>query len=1279
MPNFFGESFNQTTFAALMARLLVVVTLVFGTTISQAQTPPFIVGQPQNQLVLTGSNAVFSVGATGNNPAYHWYFNGTSIASAISQTLILTNVQATQAGNYSVSVSNASGSVTSSNAILTVLTVTINPYPAGTLGYDLFEGTCEKAGLTNSRTASYNPNASNLGSNTAVWTWPANLSCVGYASDGFQTVLITSNALLSCGHFGGEMGQTVTFHDTNGVPWVAVVTNTIHPIADLVIAQLSSAAPPSIVIPYVLPPNYANYIAGHTLLGMPAFWLHKNPGHIDYAPIADIGDYGWYGYGTWIRLNHANNGFSGSSATGGDSGSPAFLSWKNCPVLMFATTLAGDACGLFVSGMTNWNSLAALGLTNGMKVIDVSGYPLWTGNGTNTFTLTVSGAGTNYISVFYRSAVPVAGFAGKPINGFAPLQVVFSDASSGNITNWLWNFGDGNSITNNNKGNVTHTYSAAGNYMVTLTVGGPGGTNTVTQTNYVSVSPLPAAPVAGFTGTPVSGLAPLPVVFSDSSTGSITNWLWDFGDGNSITNNNNGNVTHTFAAAGNYAVTLTVSGAGGMNTATQINYVNVSSVPVAPTPGFTGTPTNGNAPLQVVFSDASIGSITNWIWNFGDGNSVTNNNNGSVTNTYANVGNYTVTLTVSGPGGASTETQTSSVSVTTSSAAPGTGFTGIRTGGLAPLQQMSSSANITLNTPASQLNVSAGSVFNFTWQTTDLTPAATINLYLDINNNPASGLIPIVSGLPNQMGSILNTSYVWQASATLAGTNYYVYATMTDGSSSASSFAPGQLQIDSVGTFQLLSSIEATNATYVYAYAYYGVTYTGTNQLVLGANVISVTNGTAIHQFIVTRVPSLAQVEAVQYNPLNQVTTITNGNGIVTTMTYDPLGRLVQRQSSNGALVTYGYDVLSRRTNMVDYTGTTFYGYDGLNRFTNVTTSASGVFGGGDNLVLSYEYDLAGQETAIVYPGGERIQYSYDSGGRIKTVNNVTRTLLFQYYYNPTNSLLNKLSRPNGIETDYAYDSMGRLTNILHQVSSTSALVAQYGYTLDAIGKTTLLTTTLPGSVALEQYGYDYFDRLTNVVYGNNGVIDANSLSVSYTYDGNGNRLTMTTKTNNVVTEIRTYNYGAENRLLNVINQNGLLLDTYTYDPAGNRIEKVATNYTAFYTYDERNLMTTYADQTNAFAYAYNGDAQRVSTTENGALTRYVTDPNRSLFQVVQERNGSGALTASYTFGGTRLATWNGGAVTYELDDRLGSIRLVTDAAGNVVQSYNYDAFGGKK
>ena len=217
----------------------------------------------------------------------------------------------------------------------------------------------------------------------------------------------------------------------------------------------------------------------------------------------------------------------------------------------------------------------------------------------------------------------------------------------------------------------------------------------------------------------------------------------------------------------------------------------------------------------------------------------------------------------------------------------------------------------------------------------------------------------------------------------------------------------------------------------------------------------------------------------------------------------------------------------------------------------------------------------------------------------------------------------------------------------------------------------------MPGGITkLEQYLYDSFDRLTNVVYGDYGVINNTALSVSYGYDGNGNRMTMATRTNNAVTEIRGYVYGNENRLLTVTNQNGVLLDSYNYDPAGNRIRKVATNKAVGYGYDERNLLTSYVDNTNQIAYTYNGDAQRVSKSLNGGLTSFIIDPIRGAYEVAQERNASGTVTASYILGASRLATWNGTAITYDLTDRNGSVRLVTDASGRVLQRYDYDAFG---
>ena len=86
--------------------------------------PPVITTQPQSQTVPSGNNTTFGVAANGSGSlSYQWSFNGTNLAGATTASLTLTNVQFNQAGNYAVLVTNAFGSVLSSNAVLTVTAI----------------------------------------------------------------------------------------------------------------------------------------------------------------------------------------------------------------------------------------------------------------------------------------------------------------------------------------------------------------------------------------------------------------------------------------------------------------------------------------------------------------------------------------------------------------------------------------------------------------------------------------------------------------------------------------------------------------------------------------------------------------------------------------------------------------------------------------------------------------------------------------------------------------------------------------------------------------------------------------------------------------------------------------------------------------------------------------------------------------------------------------------------------------------------------------------------
>ncbi|HEY5911245.1 MAG TPA: immunoglobulin domain-containing protein, partial [Verrucomicrobiae bacterium] len=91
-------------------------------------TAPSITTQPASQTVLAGANVSFTVVATGTAPlSYQWMKNGGNIAGATTATLTLNNVTSTDAGSYTVRVTNSGGNVTSSAAMLTVNPVIVGP------------------------------------------------------------------------------------------------------------------------------------------------------------------------------------------------------------------------------------------------------------------------------------------------------------------------------------------------------------------------------------------------------------------------------------------------------------------------------------------------------------------------------------------------------------------------------------------------------------------------------------------------------------------------------------------------------------------------------------------------------------------------------------------------------------------------------------------------------------------------------------------------------------------------------------------------------------------------------------------------------------------------------------------------------------------------------------------------------------------------------------------------------------------------------------------------
>lgn len=240
---------------------------------------------------------------------------------------------------------------------------------------------------------------------------------------------------------------------------------------------------------------------------------------------------------------------------------------------------------------------------------------LYAGGGSYTVTLTATtpyctGTGTLAMSVEPR---PVAGLIADPPTGCAPMEVNFTNASTG-ASSQLWEFGDGGMSTDSQP---AHTYSNPGTadsvYTVRLVVSTPSGCS---DTAITAITVAPAV-LALFSHDAQPGCAPLAVNFTNNSLGG-TDFLWDFGDGSTSTE---ASPSHTYINQSGVlqvmTVTLTVSNWAGCSSTQQ------QSITVYPEPNFSfsALPDSGCTPLQVTFP-VVLGAVSHQ-WDFGDGSTGT--------------------------------------------------------------------------------------------------------------------------------------------------------------------------------------------------------------------------------------------------------------------------------------------------------------------------------------------------------------------------------------------------------------------------------------------------------------------------------------------------------------------------------------------------------------------------------------------------------------------------------------------------------------------------------
>jgi WD40 repeat protein len=309
------------------------------------------------------------------------------------------------------------------------------------------------------------------------------------------------------------------------------------------------------------------------------------------------------------------------------------------------------------------------------------------------------------VTVEEANTPPTVTFMAIPPQGKMPLTVTFDATGSfdadGSIIKYEWSL---NEQVLGTEPQITHTFSAVGEYLVQLTVTDEQGLITTAQQN-VSVTSPNQIPVALFTATPLVGEAPLTVILnareSFDPNGEIVNYEWTI----------NGQKLSGMMASclltnpGKYLINLKITDNQGTSTQAQ-QTVTIIAPNQTPTARFTAIPLSGIAPLVVTLDASSSvdpdGSIVNYKWDLNDQLLAYGN---PTTHTFTETGELMLTLTITDNQGATAKTH-QNLQVIAPNQIPTASFTVTPTTGQAPL---------TVTLDASSSTDSDGSIINYKW------------------------------------------------------------------------------------------------------------------------------------------------------------------------------------------------------------------------------------------------------------------------------------------------------------------------------------------------------------------------------------------------------------------------------------------------------------------------------------------------------------------------------------------------------------------------------------
>lgn len=379
---------------------------------------------------------------------------------------------------------------------------------------------------------------------------------------------------------------------------------------------------------------------------------------------------------------------------------------------------------------------------------------------------------------------------------------------------------------------------------------------------------------------------------------------------------------------------------------------------------------------------------------------------------------------------------------------------------------------------------------------------------------------------------------------------------------------------------------------------------------------------------------------------------------------YDLSGLLVEKVNARGEKIRYTYDAAGNLVGRQTPTEKWNFQYDSQGNLLQAGNGSFTVRHTYDNLsrlveteypewrkLLRYQYDAHGRIVSRTEPGGRQTRYAYDDLGRVSQLTNERNeavTLAYDEY-----DRLTSRTAVNGTTTLYAYDDGGRTTAIEHRNSAGTVIAARhYGY--DVAGN--------PTEVIDEQ------GRKTTHRYDSEGRLISEqgpALDKTYLYGPGGNRSAAGEASGSTP-----YRYDKAGRLV----QAGET--SFAYDADGNLISRTDKIGTTRYAYDSENrLVRVQPPGGKVVSYGYGPFGERISRKDGSQITYYLLDGNG----ILQELSGDYTTRAAYVYAGLDqpllMNRQDGSSCTFH-QDALGTVLAVSDPKGEILGRYAYDAFG---